>query len=45
MVRNWSARIVGKGTIELDMTGISRGQYIVELNDGNKRWVVKLIKL
>ena len=45
LVRNWSARIIGKGSIELDMAGISRGQYIVEINDGNKRWVVKLVKL
>ena len=45
LVRSWSARIIGKGSIELDMSGISPGQYIVQLNDGNKRWVVKLIKL
>ena len=45
LVRSWSARIIGKGSIELDMTGISPGQYIVQLNDGNRRWVAKLIKL
>src|SRR4029078_10022331 len=45
LVRSWSARIIGKGSIELNMTGISSGQYIVQLNDGNRRWVAKLIKL
>src|SRR4029434_9602568 len=45
LVRTWSARIIGKGSIELDMRGIGPGQYIVELNDGNKRWAVKLLKL
>ncbi|MGZ8510805.1 MAG: choice-of-anchor tandem repeat GloVer-containing protein, partial [Chitinophagaceae bacterium] len=45
LVRSWPARTIGKGSFELDMTGISQGQYIVEFNDGNKRWVVKLVKL
>jgi len=45
LVRNWPARIIGKGSLELDMTGITQGQYIVQFNDGNKRWVVKLVKL
>ena len=45
LVRNWPARIIGKGSFELDMKGISQGHYIVEFNDGNKRWVVKLVKL
>jgi len=45
LVRNWSARIIGKGSLELDMTGITQGEYIVQFTDGKKQWSVKLIKL
>jgi uncharacterized repeat protein (TIGR03803 family) len=45
LVRAWSARIIGKGSLELDMTGITQGQYILQFNDGKKQWVVKLVKL
>ncbi|MGZ8558539.1 MAG: T9SS type A sorting domain-containing protein, partial [Chitinophagaceae bacterium] len=45
LVRTWPARVIGKGSLELDMTGITQGHYIVQFTDGNKQWVVKLVKL
>ncbi len=44
-VMNWSARRLGNGKLELDLSRISRGQYVVVVNDNERRWVVKVIKL
>ncbi len=37
--------LAGETLVKLDMSQLKTGQYIVTLYDGNKQWVVKIVKL
>jgi hypothetical protein len=45
LIKNWSYRNADQGKLDFDIGKLSRGQYILRLNAGDKSWSLKFVKL